>query len=151
MFDDHQTFRVTFYVVWQCFPVWHDVVRQFNSMLVNSMRSLMRSGCFRLPWLHNDETRQAGSSNRGRGALIFIFKHFHVNLCVSYGKLFHKVKQAHLLLFHSYCLTLPDLFIFSSSSFRPSNSKTATTAFRLTSIQALIFAPIISSDSNNKM
>ena len=88
---------------------------------------------------HNDKMRQSGNSHRSRRAVIFTFKHFHLNLCVSYGKIFHIVKQAHLLSFHNYCLTLQDVFVFSSSSFRPSNSKTATTAFRFTSILALIF------------
>ena len=71
--------------------------------------------------------------------LIFTFKHFHVDLYVSYGKLFHEVKQAHSLLFHNYCLILQDLFVFSSLSIRLSNSKTATTTFCFTSILALIF------------
>ena len=48
-------------------------------------------------------------------------------------------KCIYLLLFHNYYLTLQGRFFFSSSSFRPSNSKTSTTVLRFTSILALIF------------
>ena len=98
-------------------------------MVINFMRSLVRSGYF----------GASDITHRCRGAFIFYFKHFHVDLCLCYGKFLHRIRRAIRSLFQNNCLALQAFFVFFGSSFRASNSKTVATTFRFTSILVFIF------------